>query len=66
MLPMRGPSVVVQVTLVLELPQVKGGASSKVVKSSLIWLIRGLHLHTLYLTMTNILSLFSSLESTRR
>ena len=46
---MRGPSVVVQVTGVLELPQVKGGARSNRVKSSLIWVTRGLHLHTLYL-----------------
>ena len=52
---MSGPSVVVQVTLVLELPQVKGGASSKEVKSSLIWEIRGLHRHTLYLVITMII-----------
>ena len=47
--PIRGPSVVVQTTLEPEPPQVKGGANSNVVKSNLIWLIKGLHLQTLYL-----------------
>ena len=35
--PMRGPSVAVQATELDEEPQVKGGASSITVKSSLIW-----------------------------
>ena len=41
---MRGPSVDLQATEVEEEPQVKGGASSRVVKSSLIWWTRELHL----------------------
>ena len=40
---MRGPSVAEQATELLEEPQVKGGASSMAVKSSLIWWTRELH-----------------------
>ena len=40
---MRGPSVAEQATELLEEPQVKGGDSSRAVKSSLIWWTRELH-----------------------
>ena len=41
--PISGPSVEEQLTELEEEPQVKGGASSMAVKSSLIWWTRGLH-----------------------
>ena len=47
---MRGPSVMVQATLVVDLPHVKGGAREKSVKSSRIWVTRELQRHTVYLT----------------
>ena len=46
---MRGPSVMVQATLVVDLPQVKGGAREKSVKSRRIWVTRELQRHTVYL-----------------
>ena len=47
---MSGPSVMVQATLVVDLPQVKGGAREKSVKSSRICVTRELQRHTVYLT----------------
>ena len=45
----------VQATLVVDLPQVKGGAREKSVKSRRIWVTRELQRHTVYLAHSRVL-----------